>query len=323
MENTEKRQLRRQLWRQTRRQMIPVAAGIVAGVMCAVIGPSACLGKIPYGDLALYGAYLCAGPIAVVSLLLLAVPFARRKRLPGIGLGISLFLLICLAGQPRADQLKRVHNRAAREYCYELIFKLDNYKLEHGEYPENIKDMLPSDRSSLSIYLRDGDFYHKGTNSFNFGWFDSPGFPLCSGGTSYHHDTKHWDACADWGSWTGGVEPYDDSPDTEANRAGFRRHLEMPATTNFTEVFYYASESGFQRQLSFKCGQTEIDEIVSRHGLQPMSDIRNRISPRDDFSWWMPNATDNCQLWGREPQTGFFSYLWYSKEEEKAYYLEW
>ena len=307
-----------------KRQIIPIVAGGAAGAICAVFGPTVSLGKIPYGDLALYGAHFGAGPVAVVSLLLLAFPFARRRRLPAIGLGASLFLLACLAGQPRADQLKRVHNKAAKEHCCELIAMLDDYKLAHGEYPESIKDMLPRDRGSLPVYLRGGGFYHKGTNTFSFGWFDSPGFPICSGGTTYHHDTERWDSCADWGSWTGeSGERYDERPDTEANRAGFRRHLRLPATTNITEVFYYASESGLLRQLSFKCGQAEIDRIISKHRLQPMSGTSNGISPRDDLPWWTPSSTDGCQLWGDEPKRGPFSYLWHSKEDGKAYYLEW
>ena len=182
-----------------KRMAIPIIVGLTAGGVWAVIGPSISVGKIPYGEIALYGSWFLAGPITLVSVLLLAMSRGRLRLLPGIGVGVSGFLLVSLFGVSHADHLKRTHNRMAKDYCEVLIPKLDAYKSDHGDYPNRIESMLPEDRRSLPVYLRDGSFYFKGTNGYSFGWSDSPRFPLCSGGSSYRRDTGKWDCCADWG----------------------------------------------------------------------------------------------------------------------------
>jgi hypothetical protein len=182
-----------------KRLAIPIIAGLVGGGLWAGIGPSISVGLIPYGEIALYGSWFLAGPLMLVSALLLVIPRARRGLFPGIGIGISGFLLVSLVGVSRADNLKRTENRRAKTYCEQLIQKLDAYKTEHGDYPDRIDELLPPDRRSLPIYLRDGGFYTKGTNGFSLGWADSPRFPVCSGVSSYHHETGKWDGCADWG----------------------------------------------------------------------------------------------------------------------------
>ncbi len=182
-----------------KRLAIAIMTGIVAGGLWAGIGPSISVGVIPYGEIALYGSWFLAGPLALLSALFLWVPRARRSLLPGIAVGISGFLLVSLVGVSRADNLKREENRRAKAYCEQLIQRLDAYMTEHGEYPDKIDGLLPPDRRTLPVYLRDGSFYARVTNGFSFGWADSPRFPICSGGSSYHHETGKWDSCVDWG----------------------------------------------------------------------------------------------------------------------------
>ena len=181
-----------------KRLTIPILTGVLGGGLWAGIGPSLSVGVIPYGEISLYGSMFLAGPLALVSVLLLVSPSIRRSGLPGVGLGISALLLVSLIGLPRADNLKRRENRQAQAYSEHLIQRLDAYKAEHVEYPDGIEAFLPSDRRSLPFYLRGGDFYAKRTNSFSLGWIDSPRFPICSGGTSYQRDTGRWDCCAVW-----------------------------------------------------------------------------------------------------------------------------
>ena len=182
-----------------KRFVVPIIVGLVAGAVWAVIGPSLAVGVMPYGEIAVYGARFIAGPLLLIAIVLLAVSRGRWRLLPGICTGVSLFLLVSLLGVSRADCLKRGQNRMAREFCEALIPKLDAYKREHGDYPDGIESMLPEDRRSLSVYLRDGSFYFKRTNGYTFGWCDSPRFPLCSGVSSYHSGSGKWDRCADWG----------------------------------------------------------------------------------------------------------------------------
>ncbi len=188
-------------WKQNemKRLMIPIFAGIAVGATWAALGPSISVGVIPYGEIALYGSWFLAGPIALVSALLLAISRGKRCLLTGIGVGISGFFLVSLFGMSHADHLKRTQNRLAKDYCESLMPKLDAYKSEHGDYPDRIDALLPDDRRSLPIYLRDASFYFKGTNGYSFGWSDSPRFPFCSGVSSYHRHSGRWDCCADWG----------------------------------------------------------------------------------------------------------------------------
>jgi hypothetical protein len=85
----------------------------------------------------------------------------------------------------------------AREFCQSLIPVLEEYKRQHGAYPENIGTVL-TPGTKLPLYLRRRAFYFPASNDFSFAWQDSPGIPYCSGVANYHHSSNKWDLCADW-----------------------------------------------------------------------------------------------------------------------------
>ncbi|NLB56629.1 MAG: hypothetical protein GX811_12875, partial [Lentisphaerae bacterium] len=138
-------------------------------------------------------------PITLASLILLLFPRFRATKLPGFGFGAMAGLLMILLGTSHADQLKRAHNRDAKQYCETLIPRIDDYFAMHGDYPNTISDIVPEEVPPSSVYLK-RQYYRKGTNGFSFSWVDSPKFPLCSGVACYSSQSKLWDFCADWGS---------------------------------------------------------------------------------------------------------------------------
>ena len=180
---------------------IPIIVGAAVGGMIAIIGPSIVLGCLPYTEVVFLSAIFIGIPITLASLILLLFPRFRATILPGFGLGAMFGLLMSLLGASHADQLKRVHNRIAKQYCETLIPRLDDYFAKHGDYPNAISDITPEEAPPYSVYLKT-QYYWKGTNGYSFSWADSPGFPLCSGVTCYGSQSKLWDSCADWGSWT-------------------------------------------------------------------------------------------------------------------------
>ena len=184
-----------------KRNIKPIIIGATIGGFTAIIGPYIVVGRLPYTEVVFFSAAFLGLPITLVSLILLLFPRFRSTILPGFGLGVMAGLLMSLLGASHADQLKRVHNRTAKQYCETLIPRLDDYFAKHGDYPNAISDITPEEAPPYSVYLKN-QYYWKGTNGYSFSWADSPGFPLCSGVTYYGSQSKLWDSCADWGSWT-------------------------------------------------------------------------------------------------------------------------
>ena len=180
-----------------KRLLVPIIIGVAAGAMIAIIGPYLVVGRLPYTEAIFLCALFLGTPAALISLSLLFFSRFRATKFPGIGLGITACLLVSLLGTSHADQLKRVHNRRAREYCESLIPELEEYHSTHGTYPDSINDLRKAELPPISVYLS-RRYYWNETNKFSFGWFDSPGFPMCTGGTYYSFATRHWGGCADW-----------------------------------------------------------------------------------------------------------------------------
>ena len=181
-----------------KRIVIPVKIGLAAGVASVLFGPMLTVGRIPFGDIALLGAYFVVVPSVILSLILLALPRLNLCLLPGIGFGVAIFFLVLLIGAGPADALKRRHCREAKVFCESLIPRLEEYRSHHGGYPKQVTEVLRPD-DALPMYLRRQNFYHQTNDTYSLSWVDSPGVPYCSGVAAYHHSATNWDFCADWG----------------------------------------------------------------------------------------------------------------------------
>ena len=111
-----------------KRIVIPVKIGLAAGVASVLFGPMLTVGRIPFGDIALLGAYFVVVPSVILSLILLALPRLNLCLLPGIGFGVAIFFLVLLIGAGPADALKRRHCREAKVFCESLIPRLEEYR---------------------------------------------------------------------------------------------------------------------------------------------------------------------------------------------------
>ena len=180
-----------------KRNIKPIIIGVTIGGLTAIIGPFIVVGRLPYTEVVFFSAAFLGLPITLVSLILLVSPRIRTTIFPWIGFGIMTALILSLLGYYHADKLKWAHNHRAKQYCESLIPILETYKSEHGEYPNSIDEILPSVQPINSIYLK-RQFYWKKTNDFTFGWFDSPGFPMCTGSSYYNHQEQQWGGCACW-----------------------------------------------------------------------------------------------------------------------------
>jgi len=177
---------------------LPIIIGLVAGVISVLAVPVLIVGRLPFGDIALLGSIYIAAPVTILSVLMLAIPRLKLRLLPGIGFGVSIYLVALMLGVTQADGLKRSHCRDAKLFCETLIPRLEEYKLKHGAYPEKIVEVITS-KDKMPMYLRRQAFYYANSNSFSLDWQDSPGIPYCSGIATYYHDSTNWDFCADWG----------------------------------------------------------------------------------------------------------------------------
>ena len=163
-----------------------------------IAGPYWVVGRLPYTEMVFFVFCFVGLPLTVLSFVLALFPRTRDSVWPGVGISIVAVMFLALLGGPYADGEKRAHNRRAKQYCRSLIPKLEAYRSEYGEYPDDISALADKDAPPHSVYLRK-KYYFKGTNSFDFSWVDSPGISICSGVTAYHHQSQQWDSCADWG----------------------------------------------------------------------------------------------------------------------------
>jgi len=115
-----------------------------------------------------------------------------------------------------------------------------------------------------------------------------------------------------------------DTPDTVGNRKGFERHFKMIPDEGVSQVYYYADEFGadVRYQLSFKCDNSTVDQIIAKLVLTKKPGNHNGLTPRDDLIWWTPNSTKNRSLWTKEKQNEYYWELWYSEKDNIVFYHE-
>lgn len=116
----------------------------------------------------------------------------------------------------------------------------------------------------------------------------------------------------------------EDRPDTQANRAGFERHLHRPVPASVSDLYYYADELGADvvYQLGFQADPTTVADIVTELGLvQRPADIR--IGLARAFDWWdADRIADLTPYWKHNEADDYAWYLWYDPDLQRVYYLE-
>ena len=123
-----------------------------------------------------------------------------------------------------------------------------------------------------------------------------------------------------------GCEPqFDhDRPDTDANKAGFRRHFNFSAPATVTNLYYWADGLGadIKYQLGFTAGQETIDRIVAELHLEK-NDLDSSALFSHDFDWWSMDEIESLPVFSKKVDgKDYYKYLMYDSESRHAYYLE-
>jgi hypothetical protein len=115
------------------------------------------------------------------------------------------------------------------------------------------------------------------------------------------------------------------TPDTEANRNGFARHIGFAPGTNASRVFYYADELGsdVRYQLAFVCDQSTATGIVTLLKLSPITEKYEGLRPRDDLLWWKADSIAGLPCWSmKETNHEYFRVFWYDVTNRTGFYME-
>jgi hypothetical protein len=116
-----------------------------------------------------------------------------------------------------------------------------------------------------------------------------------------------------------------DTPDTEANRAGFERHFGFEAPSEVTDVYYFADEMGADvlYQLCFAAGPKTVDRIVTALDLAPAIKGRERgLGLAYEFSWWDEDDIHQATRYQKANNSqDYWRVLWYSEVTGRVYYL--
>lgn len=116
-----------------------------------------------------------------------------------------------------------------------------------------------------------------------------------------------------------------DTPDTEANLAGFERHFGFEAPPDVKDVYYFADEMGADvlYQLGFEAGPETVARIVETLDLtRPDSEITG-LGLTCDFPWWDEADIQQATLyWTSNAEQDYWKALWYSESTKRVYYLE-
>ncbi|MBN2006772.1 MAG: hypothetical protein JXA21_25685 [Anaerolineae bacterium] len=118
-----------------------------------------------------------------------------------------------------------------------------------------------------------------------------------------------------------------DTPDTEANLAGFERHFGFEPPDDVTDVYYYADEMGADvlYQLGFAAGPETVDRIVAALELVQADATARRDFKiaRDDLPWWDEADIEQATFYQKANDKQDYRWaLWYSKATGRVYYLE-
>ena len=74
---------------------------------------------------------------------------------------------------------------------------------------------------------------------------------------------------------------------------------------------------------SFTCDTATIQRIIEKKNLKQFSDNMNEgLHFGEDFHWWNKNKILEIKPFKSGIENEFWQFLWYDKENKKAYYQE-
>jgi len=118
-------------------------------------------------------------------------------------------------------------------------------------------------------------------------------------------------------------DPY--TPDTAANRAGFKRHLGQDPTPDVKGIYYYADEVGADAkyQLRFEADPETVHALADSLGLSGHEGAPNQSIARDDLDWWPSDQIEKLDpKWKTNASEDRYWMLWYDDTTREAFFLE-
>jgi hypothetical protein len=113
--------------------------------------------------------------------------------------------------------------------------------------------------------------------------------------------------------------------DTEYNKKRFEEYLDIELTSDIKEIYCFADFIGIDYKVlfSFTCDSTTIQEIINRKNLKLTDENNDKglLFP-DDFKWFDKEIIERLRPFKKGKENKFWQYLWYDKENKKAYYEE-
>lgn len=125
--------------------------------------------------------------------------------------------------------------------------------------------------------------------------------------------------------WTDTLFPrFDaDHADTKYNKRRFAEYLEVDLTADISEIFCCGDFLGadYTVLFSFTCDSATVLRIIEKKGMQKSPEPNdNGLVTADRFDWWDAEKTARIQAYKSEKESDVWQYLWYDKENQKAYY---
>ena len=114
-----------------------------------------------------------------------------------------------------------------------------------------------------------------------------------------------------------------DKPDTDNNKAQFKKFINVPITPDIKNIYAYGDAKGADRkyQFSFNCDITTVNSIIKRLNLKLDKDEDTYNNGEwESFPWWDQSFVVNNAPYYRVINEGILSYLWYNTATKKAYF---
>jgi hypothetical protein len=116
-----------------------------------------------------------------------------------------------------------------------------------------------------------------------------------------------------------------DKADTKSNKLRFVEYLEVELSDDISNIYCFGDFLGadYKVLFSFNCDSLTIRRIIKKKGLTLTNEDNDTgLSFSDHFTWWDKEKIKRLKGYKAGKTYEYWQYLWYDKEQKKAYYEE-
>ncbi|MDU1892913.1 MAG: hypothetical protein E6767_19710 [Dysgonomonas sp.] len=113
-----------------------------------------------------------------------------------------------------------------------------------------------------------------------------------------------------------------DKADTKNNKGKFKDYLKVDLTPDVKDIYCFGDFIGIDSSVyfSFTCDSTTIQRIIDRNNLVLSDSYDRGLSLNYNFTWWDEEKIAKIRPYKTDEGGNLIQYLWYDKENKKAYY---